>query len=81
MPRIRHAHFVHVVYHTRQFDKMIAWYQAWYCTLQSNTVFVVVGDRVAIINLDAVLPDAGKDERRGVIGVDHVAYTYGSVED
>jgi hypothetical protein len=28
-----------------------------------------------------VLPDAGKDERRGVIGVVVVVYTYGSVED
>ena len=28
MPRIRPARFVHVVYRTRQFDKMIAWYQA-----------------------------------------------------
>jgi hypothetical protein len=37
--------------------------------------------RVAIINLVAVLPDAGKNERRGVIGVDVVVYTYGSVED
>ena len=28
MPRIRPDRFVHVVYRTRQFDKMIAWYQA-----------------------------------------------------
>jgi catechol-2,3-dioxygenase len=28
MPRVRPARFVHVVYRTRQFDKMIAWYQA-----------------------------------------------------
>ena len=28
MPRIRPARFVHVVYRTRQFAKMIAWYQA-----------------------------------------------------
>jgi hypothetical protein len=28
MPRIRPTRFVHVVYRTRQFDKMIAWYQA-----------------------------------------------------
>jgi hypothetical protein len=28
-----------------------------------------------------VLPDVGKDERRGVIGVVVVVYTYGSVED
>ena len=88
MPRIRPARFVHVVYRTRQFDKMIAWYQAVFdCKVQyQNPVlaFLTYDDehhRVAIINLAAVLPDAGKDERRGVIGVDVVVYTYGSVED
>jgi hypothetical protein len=88
MPRIRPARFVHVVYRTRQFDKMIARYQAVFdCKVQyQNPVlaFLTYDDehhRVAIINLAAVLPDGGKDDRRGVIGVDHVAYTYGSVED
>ena len=88
MPRIRPARFIHVVYRTRQFDKMIAWYQAVFdCKVQyQNPVlaFLTYDDehhRVAIINLAAVQPDAGKDERRGVIGVDHVAYTCGSVED
>jgi catechol-2,3-dioxygenase len=88
MPRIRPARFVHVVYRTRQFDKMIAWYQVVFdCKVQyQNPVlaFLTYDDehhRVAIINLAAVQPDSGKDERRGVIGVDHVAYTYSSVED
>jgi hypothetical protein len=74
MPRIRPAHFVHVVYRTRQFDKMIAWYQAVFgCRVQYQNpglAFLIYDDghdRVAIINLAAVLPDAGKDERRGVI--------------
>jgi hypothetical protein len=88
MPRMRPAHFVHVVYRTRQFDKMIAWYQAVFdCRVQHQNpglAFLTYDDghhRVAIINLAAVLPDAGKDERRGVIGVDVVVHTYGSVED
>ncbi len=88
MPRIRPERFVHVVYRTRQFDSMIAWYQAVFdCKVQyQNPVlaFLTYDDehhRIAIINLNAVQPDAGKDERRGAIGVDHVAYTYGSVED
>ena len=74
MPRIRPARFVHVVYRTRQFDKMIAWYQAVFgCRVQYQNpglAFLIYDDghdRVAIINLAAVLPDAGKDERRGVI--------------
>lgn len=88
MPRIRPERFVHVVYRTRQFDSMIAWYRAVFdCKVQyQNPVlaFLTYDDehhRIAIINLNAVQPDAGKDERRGAIGVDHVAYTYGSVED
>src|SRR5512139_2062217 len=76
MPRIRPTRFVHVVYRTRQFDKMIAWYQAVFdCKVQyQNPVlaFLTYDDehhRVAIINLAAVQPASGKDERRGVIGV------------
>jgi hypothetical protein len=70
------------------FDKMIAWYQAVFdCRVQYQNpglAFLTYDDghhRVAIIKLAAVLPDASKDERRGVIGVDVVVYTYGSVED
>jgi hypothetical protein len=66
MPRIRLARFVHVVYRTRQFDKMIAWYQAVFdCKVQyQNPVLAFLTYdyehyRVAIINLAAVLPDAG----------------------
>ena len=67
---------------------MIAWYQTVLdCKVQyQNPVlaFLTYDDehhRVAIINLAAVHPDSGQEERRGVIGVDHIAYTYGSVED
>lgn len=88
MPRIRPERFVHVVYRTRQFEGMIAWYQAVFdCKVQYRNpvlAFLTYDDehhRIAIINLTAVQPDSGKDERRGTIGVDHVAYTYGSVED
>jgi len=88
MPRIRPSRFVHVVYRTRQFDKMIAWYQTVFdCRVQYKNpilAFLTYDDehhRVALINLAAVQPEAAKGEARGVIGVDHVAYTYDSVED
>jgi len=93
MPRIRPSRFVHVVYRTRQFDKMIAWYQAVFdCKVQYKNpilAFLTYDDehhRVALINLSAVLPEtghpqAGAGETRSVVGVDHVAYTYDSVED
>jgi catechol-2,3-dioxygenase len=88
MPRIRPSRFVHVVYRTRQFDKMIDWYKAVFdCRVQYQTpvlAFLTYDDehhRVALINLDAVAPNASHDGKRGAVGVDHVAYTYDSVED
>lgn len=88
MSRIRPSRFVHVVYRTRQFDKMIQWYRDVFdCRVQyQNPVlaFLTYDDehhRIALVNLSAVKPQADEAERRGVIGVDHVAYTYGSVED
>ena len=87
MSRIRPSRFVHVVYRTRQFDRMIDWYKAVFdCRVQYQTpvlAFLTYDDehhRVALINLDAVAPDASHDGRRGAVGVDHVAYTYDSVE-
>jgi catechol-2,3-dioxygenase len=90
MSRIRPARFVHVVYRTRRFQQMIEWYRTVFdCRVQYQNpalAFLTYDDehhRVALINLDAVMPDApaGADERRSPIGVDHVAYTYGSVDD
>ena len=90
MSRIRPARFVHVVYRTRSFEQMIEWYRTVFdCRVQYQNpalAFLTYDDehhRVALINLDAVMPDApaSAGERRSTIGVDHVAYTYGSVDD
>jgi catechol-2,3-dioxygenase len=88
MSRIRPSRFVHIVYRTRQFDKMIAWYQAVFdCKVQyQNPVLAFLTydeehHRVALINLSAVAPDASHDGQRGAVGVDHVAYTYSSVDE
>ncbi|MBV8190411.1 MAG: VOC family protein [Alphaproteobacteria bacterium] len=88
MSRIRPSRFVHVVYRTRQFDEMIAWYQAVLdCKVQYKNpalAFLTYDEehhRVALINLAAVQPQAAPAEGRGMIGVDHVAYTYDTVED
>jgi hypothetical protein len=37
--------------------------------------------RFAFLNLDAVDPGGAEKDRRGLIGVDHVAYSYASVGD
>ncbi len=88
MSRIRPSRFVHVVYRTRRFDEMIAWYQAVFdCKVQYQNpalAFLTYDDehhRVALINMATVGPPAGEGDRRGLIGVDHVAYTYASVDD
>lgn len=88
MSRIRPSRFVHVVYRTRRFDEMIAWYQAVFdCKVQYQNpalAFLTYDDehhRVALINMATVGPPPGEGDRRGLIGVDHVAYTYDSVDD
>lgn len=88
MPAVRSPRFVHVVYRTRRFAAMIAWYQTVFgCKVQyQNPVLAFLTydeehHRVALVNLDAVQPEATGADRRGIVGVDHVAYTYASVED
>ena len=77
--------FAHVVYQTRRYDQMIAWYAT---VFEADVVhqdpalaFMTYDDehhRFAFANLDVLNP-AGKDsDRRGAIGVNHVAYTYAS---
>ncbi len=88
MSRIRPAKFVHVVYRTRRFEQMTQWYETVFdAKVQyQNPVlaFLTYDDehhRVALINMAVVQPDETEADRRGAIGVDHVAYTYASVDD
>jgi len=88
MSRIRPSRFVHVVYRTRRFEEMIAWYQAVFdCKVQYQNpalAFLTYDEehhRVALLNLSVVAPDAPESNQRNAVGVDHVAYTYESVDD
>lgn len=88
MSRIRPKRFVHIVYRTRQFDKMIDWYRTVFdCKVQHQNpvlAFMTYDEehhRVALVNLAVVAPDASHDGPRGAVGVDHVAYTYDSVDE
>ena len=88
MPRVRPAKFVHVVYRTRRFEPMIAWYQAVFdARVQYQNpalAFLTYDDehhRFAFANLAVLQPDGNDTDRRGAIGVDHVAYTYASLPD
>jgi catechol-2,3-dioxygenase len=79
--------FAHVVYSTRRFDEMIAWYRD---VFEANVVyqnpvlaFLTYDDehhRFAFANLDALKP-AAEGGGRGEIGVNHVAYTYANLGD
>ncbi|NND56240.1 MAG: biphenyl 2,3-dioxygenase [Xanthomonadales bacterium] len=88
MTRIRPERFVHVVYRTRQFEKMLEWYQLVFdakVQLQNPALAFLTYDdehhRFALANLDVLQPEITEPEEKGLIGVDHVAYTYASLED
>ena len=88
MTRIRPQKFVHVVYRTRRFDQMLEWYQFVFgAKVQYQNpalAFLTYDDehhRFALANLGVLRPEEKEEEKQGLVGVDHVAYTYGSLED
>jgi catechol-2,3-dioxygenase len=88
MPRIRPAKFVHVVYRTRRFEQMLRWYQIVFDAKvqhQNPALAFLTYDgehhRFALANLEVLQPGGTEADRRGMIGVDHVAYTYASLND
>ena len=85
---VRPSKFAHVVYRTRRFDDMLAWYSTVFAARvqyqDPALAFLTYDDehhRFAVINMDLVDPDGGGPDDRGPIGVDHVAYTYPSLDD
>jgi catechol-2,3-dioxygenase len=88
MTRIHPRRFVHVVYRTRRFAEMLAWYQFVFdAKVQYQDpalAFLTYDDehhRFALVDLTVLKPDDSETEKRGLIGIDHVAYTYASLED
>src|SRR6476620_2184909 len=88
MARIKPRKFAHVVYRTRRFDEMLRWYQVVFdATVQHRNpalAFLTYDDehhRFAFVNLGVLQPQGTQVDRSGVIGVDHVAYTYASLDD
>lgn len=78
----------HVVYRTRRFQQTLAWYQEVFgATVQHQNpvmAFLTYDDehhRFAFIDLGAVQPDGDDADKHGLVGVEHIAYTYGSLED
>jgi catechol-2,3-dioxygenase len=88
MPRIRPARFVHIVYRTRRFEQMLQWYKTVFDAKVQHynpvLAFLTYDDehhRMAFANLAVLQPDGTETEKQGLIGVDHVAYTYGSLQE
>ena len=88
MSRIRPSKFAHVVYRTRRFEEMLTWYQLVFdAKIQHQNpalAFLTFDDehhRFAIVDLAVLQPDGDDTDRRSLIGVDHVAYSYASLSD
>jgi catechol-2,3-dioxygenase len=86
--RIKPKRFVHVVYRTRRFEAMLRWYQTVFdAQVQYQNpalAFLTYDDehhRFAFVNLSVLDPQGSEVERKGQIGVDHVAYTYNSLDE
>ena len=85
---IRPTKFAHVLYRTRRFEQMLLWYKTVFGAgvqyQNPGLAFLTYDDehhRFAFANMAAFQPDGDETERRGAIGVDHVAYTYASLRD
>ena len=85
---VRPSKFVHVVYRTRRFEEMLAWYKTVFgaeVQYQDPAIAFLTYDdehhRFAFVNMDLIDPGGGGPDDRGGIGVDHVAYTYSSLSD
>jgi catechol-2,3-dioxygenase len=67
---------------------MLAWYREVFDARvqQQNPVmaFLTYDDehhRFAFVDLSALQPDGAETEKQGLVGIDHVAYTYASLEE
>ena len=79
---------VHVVYRTRRFAEMLAWYATVFgARIQYQNpalAFLTFDDehhRFAFADLGVIRPDEDDKDDRGMIGVDHVAWEYASLRD
>ena len=88
MPPQKPQMLAHVVYRTRRHAEMLDWYQTVFgATVQhqdSALTFLTYDNehhRVALLNLDVLVPEVKESENHGLIGLDHVAYTFTSLDD
>jgi len=87
MSQNRSPRLAHVVYRTRKFEEMLVWYkEMFHARVQHQNpvmAFLTYDDehhRLAFIDLSVVQPNVDESEKRGLVGVEHIAYTYQSLE-
>lgn len=87
MERTRPKKLAHIVYRTNRFDEMLEWYQQVFgakVQLQNPALAFLTWDdehhRIALANLAVLKPDLSEPAQKGMTGVDHVAYTYTSID-
>lgn len=85
---IRPAKFAHVVYRTRRFEQMLEWYQTVFdadIQFQNEALAFLTYDeehhRFAFANMSVFQPNEEETSNPNEVGVDHVAYTYASLND
>src|SRR5262245_64608350 len=78
MSQNRPPRLAHVVYRTRRFDQMLAWYnEMFHARVQHQNpvmAFLTYDDehhRLAFIDLTVVQPNVEDSENRGLVGVEH----------
>jgi len=78
----------HVVYRTRRFNELLAWYEKVFgARVQHRNpamAFLTFDDehhRFAFLDLSVVDPDGAEPGTRGWVGVDHLAWTYPSLDE
>ena len=87
MDRIRPKKFAHIVYRTRRFEQMLSWYtQVFGAKVQHQDpalAFLTYDDehhRFAFATVSVLQPQGTQTVKEGLIGVDHVAYTFASLD-
>ena len=85
---IRPKTLAHIVYRTRRFDEMLAWYTKVFgakIQYQNPALAFLTYDgehhRFAFANLDVIRPEENDKDDRGMVGVDHVAYEFETLRD
>lgn len=88
MKRVRPHKIAHVVYRTRRFDEMLEWYKFVFdAKVQIENpalAFLTYDDehhRFALANLDVIKGEDPEIRQQGLVGLDHIAYTYASLDD